>query len=53
MMRRGDRVEPHVFFVLTGEIPFRDRVEGWFTHAASEYEGDQHRREADRVIEGD
>ena len=38
------------YWYLTGNIPWRDRVEGWFSRAASSYTAERHRAEADQLI---
>jgi len=39
-----------MYWYLTGEIPFRDEVEGWFESTARSYSGAGHVAEADRLV---
>jgi hypothetical protein len=39
-----------MYWYLTGNIPWRDRVEGWFARTASSYTSERHRSEADQLI---
>ncbi len=38
------------FWGLTGQIPWREEVESWFSRAASSYTAQEHHREANNVI---
>jgi hypothetical protein len=39
-----------MYWMLTGQIPWRDEVESWFSRAASSYTAQEHHREARNVI---
>lgn len=39
------------YWYLTGQIPWRNEIEGWFSRAASSYTSQSHRTEADRLID--
>jgi hypothetical protein len=40
-----------VYWALTGQIPWRDEIESWFSRTASSYTAQEHHREASRLIE--
>ena len=40
-----------MYYALTGEVPWRDEIESWFSRAASSYTAQEHHREAGRVME--
>lgn len=39
-----------MYWYLTGRVPWRREVTGWFASASSSYSGEGVRREADRVL---
>jgi hypothetical protein len=41
-----------MYWYLTGEIPFRDEVERFFTATASSYSGSEHVAEAEHLRSG-
>ena len=41
-----------MYWYLTGEIPFRDQVEGLLSATASSYSGSEHAAEASRIASG-
>jgi len=41
-----------MYWYLTGQVPYRERVEDWFKRTASSYTGERQKSEADRLIEG-
>lgn len=41
-----------MYWYLTGEIPFRDEVEGMFSATASSYSGSEYAAEARRLVGG-
>jgi hypothetical protein len=38
------------YWYLTGRVPWRRDIQGWFASAASSYSAEEHRSEADRVL---
>ena len=40
-----------MYWMLTGQIPWRDDVEAWFSRAATSYTAQEHHREARNVID--
>lgn len=40
-----------MYWALTGQVPWRDEIESWFSRAASSYTAQEHHREASKVIE--
>jgi hypothetical protein len=40
-----------MYWALTGQIPWRDEVEAWFSRAATSYTAQEHHREAKNVID--
>jgi hypothetical protein len=39
-----------MYWYLTGKVPWRREIEGWFSSAASSYSSEAHQREADDVL---
>ena len=40
-----------MYWYETGDLPYRNQLDGWFSGTAASYKGDGRRSEADRLIE--